>query len=94
MNISTAPAPIKSTLDDMAATLCSGGRIFVVGRMPTDEAPLHEFTEFVTGQKRTVQHVLMAVPPSESVFQKECIGVTVVESRRTSSERVQTKTGK
>jgi hypothetical protein len=85
--------PVKPILDDLAATLSSGGRIFVVGDLPPEGDPLHEFTRFVNDQTRSIQHVLIAAPPRESVSVYESLTLTVVKSRTTNPEPARATSG-
>jgi hypothetical protein len=85
--------PVGPVLDDMAATLSSGGRIFVVGQMPTEADFFHEFTRFFGDPTRSIQHVLIAPPPGESVSVYESLGVTVLEGQKASPEPVQATMG-
>ncbi len=70
---------VRPIMDDMAATLSSGGRIFLVSLKQYSH---NDFTELINDPTRFTQQVLIVPPPSDVVNQNEALGLTVVASRR------------
>ena len=68
---------VRPIMDDMAATLSAGGRIFLVSLKQYSQ---NEFTELINDPTRFTQQILIA-PPGERVNSLEALGLTVVESR-------------